>query len=39
MQHGFPPCSGVALGFDRLAMLCLGANTVRDVIPFAFERA
>ncbi len=39
MQHGLPPCAGVALGVDRLIMLCLGANTVRDVIPFAFERA
>lgn len=39
MQHGLPPCSGVALGVDRLIMLCLGATAVRDVIPFAFERA
>lgn len=39
MQHGLPPSSGVALGVDRLIMLCLGATAVRDVIPFAFERA
>lgn len=39
MQHGLPACAGVALGVDRLIMLCLGANSVRDVIPFAFERA
>ncbi len=39
MQHGLPPCAGVALGVDRLIMLCLGATAVRDVIPFAFERA
>ncbi len=39
MQHGLPACAGVALGIDRLIMLCLGANSVRDVIPFAFERA
>ncbi len=39
MQHGLPPCAGVALGVDRLIMLCLGVNSVREVIPFAFERA
>ena len=39
MQHGMPACAGVALGFDRLIMLGLGAESVRDVIPFPFERA
>jgi elongation factor P--(R)-beta-lysine ligase len=27
-----PPASGVALGFDRLVMLCTGARSVHDVI-------
>ena len=27
-----PPASGVALGFDRLAMLAVGAERVTDVI-------
>lgn len=30
----FPPCSGVALGFDRLLMLQLGRKSLRGVILF-----
>jgi lysyl-tRNA synthetase class 2 len=27
-----PPCAGIALGFDRLAMLASGANTIEQVL-------
>ncbi|MCC6125041.1 MAG: EF-P lysine aminoacylase GenX [Pirellulales bacterium] len=39
MQAGLPPCTGVALGFDRLVMLAAGAKTLAEVLAFPFDRA
>lgn len=33
-KYGAPPHAGIALGLDRLVMLMLHCNTIRDVIPF-----
>lgn len=34
-----PECSGVALGFDRLLMLCRGSEQLSDVLSFPFPTA
>jgi elongation factor P--(R)-beta-lysine ligase len=39
MEAGLPPAGGVALGFDRLVMLAVGAKTVAEVIAFPFDSA
>jgi lysyl-tRNA synthetase class 2 len=39
LEHGLPACAGVAVGVDRLLMLALGAEDIRQVIAFPFERA
>ncbi len=32
LAHGMPACSGIALGFDRLAMLASGATDIAQVL-------
>jgi len=39
LEHGLPRCSGIALGVDRLAMLCSGETHLEAVIPFPISRA
>lgn len=34
LRQGFPPCAGMALGFDRLLMLLTNAQSIRDVLWF-----
>jgi len=34
LEEGIPPCAGNALGLDRLIALCLGANSIGDVLAF-----
>jgi elongation factor P--(R)-beta-lysine ligase len=38
-ECALPPCSGVALGFDRLVMWRLGLERIDDAIPFPIDRA
>lgn len=39
LAHGLPPCSGVALGIDRLLALALNKTSIAEVMSFDFSRA
>lgn len=39
LAQGLPACSGVAVGFDRVAMLAGGATSIDEVLAFPLERA
>lgn len=39
LDAGLPPCAGAAMGFDRVAMLALGADSLEAVQAFPQDRA
>ena len=38
LKRGLPPCSGVALGLDRLLMVLSGTSVLKQVLTFPFCR-
>ena len=39
LKNGLPDCAGVALGFDRLVAIALGADKLADAMAFSIENA
>jgi len=39
LENGMPDCAGVALGFDRLVAIALGANRLADALSFSIDNA
>jgi elongation factor P--(R)-beta-lysine ligase len=39
LDAGLPQCAGVAMGFDRVAMLAMGATRIDEVMAFPWNRA
>ncbi len=39
LDYGLPDCSGVALGFDRLFAISMGATSISDVMSFSFNKS
>lgn len=37
LKYGLPPCSGVALGVDRLVMLATNMNSLDEVMSFSYR--
>ncbi len=38
LQVGMPPAAGIALGVDRLLMVCTGQHSIHKILPYSFQQ-